>query len=108
VFTWGQPRQGGASYWRYDVMGAAAAAWGKEDGLLHPWIGSGPPCVEEAQGGCSVGGRRGHARHGREGGKSACGCCRARDRTRGRETLRRGGRLKQRRRWGRRGGRHGC
>jgi hypothetical protein len=32
-------------------MGAAAAAWGKEDGLLHPWIGSGLCCGEEEQGG---------------------------------------------------------
>jgi len=32
-------------------MGAVAAAWGKEDGLLHPWIGSGLCCGEEEQGG---------------------------------------------------------
>jgi hypothetical protein len=35
----------------YDAMGAVAAAWGKEDGLLHPWIGSGLCCGEEEQGG---------------------------------------------------------
>jgi hypothetical protein len=47
----GQPRQGGASCWGYDAMRAATAAWGKEDGLLHPWIGSGLCCGEEEQGG---------------------------------------------------------